>query len=190
MRYRALLLALAIALPARAAAQAGDPDTLAPGSEVRVMRIQAGGERAELMRGRFQRLSGDTLVLALSADSSLRTILVPGHQLERLSGRTSGTGQGAVLGFLVGAVAGGIIGSQAYEPCNPAGSFGCIVDFGPAPEIIGGAALFGVIGGLAGAAIGSLFGAEKWAPVDRTPRVTFQLRPAPLAASFGATLHF
>lgn len=193
MRHTTALALAVLSLPGFSqlhAQQASAIDSLKRGTQVRVMRLQAGGERSQLMRGTLIRLEGDTLQLAVTPDSSVRTVLRPEHQVEWRSGRTSGVGAGAAVGFLLGAVVGGIKGAEAYEPCVPREFLDCVGDFGPLPEAVGGAALYGVIGALAGAAVGSQFGSETWTGVERRSRIAFSLRPAPLAARFGATLKF
>ena len=170
------LLVIAVPLAAQA------PATLPAGSEVRVVRLLAGGQRAELARGRLERRDADSIVIRSGPDTMKTVPLTPDRVLEVRTGSRSHIGIGATVGALVGLVVGAVAGAES-EPQCPSGCMFAGV------ETASGAA----VGFLAGAAVGALLGSQvkspTWTAVIPPVRVTFGI-PAGRGAVAGLRFRF
>jgi hypothetical protein len=107
-------------------------------------------------------VTADADALTLRLDGTGRVLRVP-----RLAIRTSEVGIGkrsaAKTGAIVGAAAGAVLLYATANPCAES-EVDCPLDSHPG-ERLGAAALGALTYGLAGAAIGSCFKAERWIPV-------------------------
>lgn len=150
----AVLCTLALAAPAGLDAQAGAP--LAPGARVRVMRPEFG---SGWRQGTLAMLSPDSAAIVVMTDT-LRFGRDTLGRFEWSRGVHDRTGKGALLGLGIGAGAGLLLGLAASGGCT---GF-CFEPTGG--QIIGGAAILGVVGAGTGAMIGSLFRGESWRRVS------------------------
>lgn len=185
----AAVLAFAFALvsaPPHAAAQdAGSArPVLAWGTRVRVIAPSMLGPITGTV------VSHDANLLTLRTDAHGDTLRLPTASLVSLevrAGQERRILRGAAVGLLAGAGIGALLGYATYEEarCTP-DSFFCF-DFGPETAALGGAAVLGGVGVLAGA----LFGAkptEIWAAPESLPGgARIGIAPAPRAGGVQLT---
>jgi hypothetical protein len=133
------------------------------GEAVRVIIPATPTAPQQLVRGYFQRLTGDTAILQRemllgrrAPPSVLDTLPLRGSsELQVLVRRRSHALAGFGMGFAAGALLGGAIGSGGTT--DPA--------WKPHTAALGAVGL-GLAGGIVGALIGNSMGAEEWATVD------------------------
>ncbi len=116
--------------------------------------------------GTFVTWEADTLVVT---ESNGDTLSVPANLVTRLDvswGRTTNTGMGAGIGFLLGGVVGAVIGYGTYEECARPGLFSCLGDVGPETLAFAGAVIGGFGGLVTGALIGSAIETDRWQEVQ------------------------
>jgi hypothetical protein len=116
-----------------------------------------------LVRGRFQRLTGDTAVLQreglLGRGALLDTLPLRGSaELQVLRRTYRHATAGFLIGFLTGAAAGGAIASVTIEE----NAYPVTKSFGVAVATAGGAVFCGLVGAL----IGHNIATDEWATVD------------------------
>jgi hypothetical protein len=150
------------------------------------VRITSSRHEMQAEVGRVLAASADTIVVQVQGIRTVNhrqvyrtdTLALPLAAIERLEvSRHSGhrTGRGAVVGLGIGAAAGLIIGTTTYQPC-PADNLCIMAPTSAVQQGIEGAAVFGFIGAVAGALIGSTIRADKWENISMRAAL---LRPLP-----------
>ncbi len=160
--YAALLLSsLALASPT-ASAQAPGPlpvASLSEGARIRVTpshRI-AGLQADGMVIGTVQRVTSDSITFATAASAPITLAFAQVAALETSEGTRRRRKRGMSLGLAVGALGGGLLGLS--------GGDGFIFSAEEAAVI--GAAMFGVMGSVAGGLIGLGVTSDVWRPVVR-----------------------
>lgn len=182
-RAAAVFVAAFLALPSPASPQSSDaPAVPEPGDRIRIMQgpwIPAGwrSETATHLEGRFRETRGDTLVLELRPEVLVTIPITRAARPEVARPGERHTGQG----FLAGAAVGFVVGIFAFGIDGEG-------DDGPGDETVNpldpdewgvGVAGSMVVGGLAGALVGSAYRETLWVPMRRPARVAGFVVPAP-----------
>jgi hypothetical protein len=158
MRFMSTLCAVVLMTPVAGMAQTSQPDVIQvdSGSRVRVA-APVFGRRKQV--GTVVSLTRDTLLLREGADPIFQPVATSEiTALDVASGTHTRKGKGALLGFVLGAGIAGGISAMSWQKTSD-------FDFGRA----GDAAFYAVPGGLIGAVVGMLAGAqqtETWVPVN------------------------
>jgi hypothetical protein len=175
-----VLLGLALAPSVSLAGQW--PDSVQPGTRVRVKRADLG---AAWLQGQLVMLTSDSAAIARSesVDTVRFATDVPGR-FEISQGIHARTGKGALLGLGIGFGAGLALGLAASaESCT---GF-CVIQVGP-EEVIGVALFFGGVGAGIGALIGSVSHGERWKRLEAHPLGQARITPVVRGDRFGLAL--
>lgn len=110
-----------------------------------------------MTKGYLQRFSDSTIIISPRAIPNGDSRIVAFSNIKSIKARNNKSmWLGPVIGAAAGAVIGGIVGFASYEPGSCHGFFIFCVDYGPEYEIIKGAVIGVVSGGLIGLAVGSI----------------------------------
>jgi hypothetical protein len=137
---------------------------LAEGARVRLVTTAL---PADHQVARIVSADNDSIVFRSDAYPVTRSLAL--SQIDRIDvseGRHRQAGSGAMIGLGIGAIGGGILGAASFSPCNDGWCIGPQTRTGNTAL---GAALFGALGGLTGAIIGSFYQRENWKSVMARP---------------------
>ncbi len=164
LKYAFSILALALVFPAIGEAQS---ETLTTGTRIRVT------SPSDDLKGHVTTVTdvrGDSIVVAGRAGS--RTIaLTDVTALDISTGTRTRAMRYGLIGFGAGAATGAVLGYTAQDDCSDELGF-CPIPVSDARFAAASAAVFGAIGLLTGAVVGSFQRADRWEPLTVGAKVS------------------
>ena len=188
---RAILILAVLAAPAGDSLRAQSTAPVAVGERVRITTPSQRGPYRIV--GSVVAVQGDTLVLQSGEFPTPRPVAVADiSNLEVSLGRSSNTGRGFLYGSVIGAGLGTVLGAATYQKPDCAGATWFCGD--AAPHRTATAVAGGVVGALAGLAVGGLWGAshpsERWVRRSSGSGTRLGLAPAGRGAVVSLSARF